>query len=65
MMHDARHAVLFLKYVASGRAYRRPYRRAARLQPYTGKGDADYASWKAHITNLARGQNVVMKLGGR
>jgi hypothetical protein len=41
-MHDARHAVLFLKYVAPARAY---------------KGDAVLASLKAHITNLARGQS--------
>jgi predicted TIM-barrel fold metal-dependent hydrolase len=32
--------------------------------PYAGKGDAVFASWKAHITELARCENVVMKLGG-
>jgi L-fuconolactonase len=32
--------------------------------PYAGKGDEVFASWKARITELARCQNVVMKLGG-
>jgi predicted TIM-barrel fold metal-dependent hydrolase len=32
--------------------------------PYAGQGDAVFAAWKAHITELARCPNVVMKLGG-
>lgn len=32
--------------------------------PYAGKRDEVYATWKAHITELARCPNVVMKLGG-
>jgi predicted TIM-barrel fold metal-dependent hydrolase len=32
--------------------------------PYAGKRDEVFASWKARITELARCQNVVMKLGG-
>jgi predicted TIM-barrel fold metal-dependent hydrolase len=32
--------------------------------PYTGKRDEVYAAWKAEITELAKCQNVVMKLGG-
>jgi predicted TIM-barrel fold metal-dependent hydrolase len=32
--------------------------------PYAGKGDEVFASWKAGMTELAKCQNVVMKLGG-
>ena len=32
--------------------------------PYTGKREEVFASWKAGITELARCDNVVMKLGG-
>ena len=32
--------------------------------PYAGKGDEVFTSWKAAITELARCQNVCMKLGG-
>jgi predicted TIM-barrel fold metal-dependent hydrolase len=32
--------------------------------PYAGKGNEVFASWKAGITELARCENVVMKLGG-
>jgi len=32
--------------------------------PYTGKRDEVFASWKSSITELAKCQNVTMKLGG-
>lgn len=32
--------------------------------PYSGKNDDVFAAWKAQITELAKCQNVVMKLGG-
>jgi predicted TIM-barrel fold metal-dependent hydrolase len=32
--------------------------------PYTGKNDEVFAFWKRHITELAKCQNVSMKLGG-
>lgn len=32
--------------------------------PYAGKQDEVFASWKSNMTELARCQNVVMKLGG-
>jgi predicted TIM-barrel fold metal-dependent hydrolase len=32
--------------------------------PYTGKGDAVFATWKTKITELATCPNVVVKLGG-
>src|SRR4029453_13879791 len=31
---------------------------------YTGKGDEVFAAWKAGVTELARCENVTMKLGG-
>ena len=32
--------------------------------PYAGQGEAMFAHWKQHITELARCDNVVVKLGG-